>query len=136
MRYVGALEDCMGLAAGVILSGDDGSLVPKIMSKVLTHLRQVHSCRRIREQEGCTIAPTAADLTILVLTQALIPFGATLGEGDAECYGQFPAAVALGERATAFPAVAEWLKNVYCNLQEAAKGLPAKYLMVLSASRP
>merc|ERR1712070_548599 len=36
--FQGALEDCMGLAAGVILSGGDGSLVPKIMEKVFTHL--------------------------------------------------------------------------------------------------
>merc|ERR1719247_3485428 len=36
--FQGALEDAMGLAAGVILSGYDGTLVPKIMDKILTHL--------------------------------------------------------------------------------------------------
>ena len=49
---------------------------------------------------------------------ALIPFGATLGEGAAACYGQFPKAVALGERTAAFPAIAEWMKNEYCNLKK------------------
>eukprot|EP00316_Scyphosphaera_apsteinii_P017996 CAMPEP_0119334276 /NCGR_PEP_ID=MMETSP1333-20130426/86952_1 /TAXON_ID=418940 /ORGANISM="Scyphosphaera apsteinii, Strain RCC1455" /LENGTH=53 /DNA_ID=CAMNT_0007344535 /DNA_START=76 /DNA_END=233 /DNA_ORIENTATION=+ len=36
--FQGALEDCMGLAAGVILSGGDAAFVPKIMEKVMTHL--------------------------------------------------------------------------------------------------
>ena len=66
-------------------------------------------------------APSKADLVILVLTQALIPFGATLGEGAADCYGKFPEAVALGERAAAFPAVAEWLTNDLCNLKKPPK---------------
>jgi len=116
--FQGALEDCMGLAAGVILSGGDPALVPKIMTKVLTHLTKytpddgfVHG--------GDT--PTIADVCCLVLTQALIPFNATLGEGASDCYSQFPRFVALGERTAAFPAVAAWLTNEYCNLKKPPK---------------
>jgi hypothetical protein len=113
--FQGALEDIMGLAAGVVLSGGDPALVPKFMSKILTHLS------KYIPDDGFVNghpAPSAADLSILVLTQALIPFGATLGEGAAECYGKFPAAVALGERAAAYPAVATWLTNEYCCLKK------------------
>lgn len=113
--FQGALEDCMGLAAGVVLSGGDAALVPKGMSKILTHLS------KYIPEEGFVHghdAPTIADICILVLTQALIPFGATLGEGAAACYNQFPKALALGERTAAFPAIAEWLKNEYCNLKK------------------
>ena len=113
--FQGYLEDCMGLAAGVILSGGDPALVPKIMERVLTHLS------KYIPKDGFVhgkAAPTTSDLVILVLTQALIPFGATLGEGAAECYGKFPTAVALGERAAAFPAVAKWLTNEYCCLKK------------------
>lgn len=116
--FLGALEDCMGLGAGVILSGVDPALVPKVMSKVLTHLsKYIPSSGFVHGKE----APTMSDLSILVLTQALIPFGATLGEGAAECYGQFPSAVALGERAAAYPAVAKWLTNEHCNLKKPPK---------------
>jgi len=108
----------MGLAAGVILSGGDPKNVPIYMAKILTHLSKYIPAEGF--VHGGT-APTIADLAILVLTQALIPFGATLGEGAAECYGKFPAAVALGERAAAFPAVAEWLNNDYCNLKKPPK---------------
>lgn len=113
--FEGALEDMMGLAAGVILSGGDGANVPIYMAKTLSHLS-----KHIKP-EGFVNghdAPTKADLVILILTQALIPFGATLGEGADECYGQFPEAVALGERAAAFPAVAAWLTNENCNLKK------------------
>lgn len=58
-------------------------------------------------------SPTISDCAILVLTQALVPFGATLGEQAPEVYGKFPAAVALGERVAAFPAVATWLEHEY-----------------------
>ena len=116
--FQGALEDMMGLAAGVILSGGDGALVPVAMTKILTHLSKyipddgfVHG----------TDAPAIADCVILVLTQALVPFAATLGEGAAEVYGKFPKAVALGERVAAFPAVAAWLTNEYCNLKKPPK---------------
>lgn len=119
--FQGALEDCMGLAAGVILSGYDGSLVPKIMEKVLTHLTKYIPAEGFVHGKA---APTIADLAILVLTQALIPFGATLGEGAAEVYGKFPEAVALGERAAAFPAVAKWLTNESCNLKKPPKAAP------------
>jgi len=113
--FQGALEDCMGLAAGVILSGYDGSLVPKIMTKVLTHLT------KYIPEEGFVHgydAPTASDICILVLTQALIPFGATLGDKADEVYGKFPKAVALGKRTAEFPAIKEWLSNEYCNLKK------------------
>jgi len=63
-------------------------------------------------------APSAADCVVLVLTQALIPFGATLGEGAAEVYGAFPAAVALGERVAEYPPVAAWLTHEYYNLKK------------------
>merc|ERR1712176_458522 len=116
--FQGAMEDCMGLAAGVILSGGDGTLVPVIMEKILTHLSKYISKDGFVHGKD---APSTADLVILVLTQALIPFGATLGEGAAECYGKFPEAVALGERAAAFPAVATWLTNEYCNLKKPPK---------------
>jgi len=113
--FQGALEDAMGLAAGVILSGGDGSLVPKIMTKVLTHLsKYIKDDGFINGYD----TPTLADICILVLTQALIPFGATLGEGATECYAQTPKAVALGERVAAFPAVADWLTNENCNLKK------------------
>ena len=118
--FLGALEDCMDVAAGVILSGGDPALVPKIMSKVLTHLtKYIPNDGFVHGKD----APTMSDLSILVLTQALIPFGATLGDGAAECYGQFPAAVALGERAAASPAVAEWLTNDLCNLKKPPKAV-------------
>jgi len=116
--FMGALEDCMGLAAGVVLSGGDPALVPVIMSKVMTHLM------KYTPDEGFVNGyetPTSADLCCLVLTQALIPFGATLGDGAAECYGKFPKFVALGERTAAFPAVAEWLKHENCNLKKPPK---------------
>lgn len=116
--FQGALEDCMGLAAGVVLSGGDPALVPKIMEKVLSHLTKYIPDDGFVHGKG---TPSIADLSILVLTQALIPFGATLGEGAAECYGKFPGAVALGERAAAFPAVAKWLTNEYCNLKKPPK---------------
>jgi len=116
--FAGALEDCMGLAAGVVLSGGDPTLVPIIMAKVLTHLTKYIPADGFVNGKD---APTIADLSVLVLTQALIPFGATLGEGAAECYGKFPAAVALGERAAAFPAVAKWLENDHCNLKKPPK---------------
>merc|ERR1712217_1023919 len=92
--------------------------VPVIMGKVLTHLS------KSIPEEGFVHgkdAPSTADLVILVLTQALVPFNATLGEGAAECYGKFPAAVKLGERTAAFPAVAAWLTNEYCNLKKPPK---------------
>ena len=92
--------------------------VPKVMEKVLTHLTKYIPADGFVNGKD---APTASDLSILILTQALIPFGATLGEGAAETYGKFPEAVALGERAAAFPAVAEWLTNEYCNLKKPPK---------------
>lgn len=113
--FQGALEDCMGLAAGVILSGGDPALVPKIMTNVLTHLTKYIPADGFVHGLG---TPTIADICILVLTQALIPFGATLGEGAAEVYGKFPKAVALGERTAAFPAIAKWLTNEYCCLKK------------------
>ena len=115
--FEGALEDIMGLAAGVILSGGDAANVPVFMKKTLTHLGKyipdegfVHGLE----------APTKADLVVLILTQALVPFGATLGEGAAACYGELPQAVALGERAAAFPAVATYLylATEYANLKK------------------
>lgn len=116
--FQGALEDCMGLGAGVILSGGDPALVPKVMEKVLAHLSKYIPDKGFVHGKD---APTTADLAVLVLTQALIPFGATLGEGAAECYGKFPKAVALGERAAAFPAIATWLTNEHCNLKKPPK---------------
>lgn len=116
--FAGYLEDCMGLAAGVILSGGDPALVPKIMEKVLTHLSKSIPKQGFVHGKD---APTMSDLVILVLTQALIPFGATLGEGAAAVYGKFPEAVALGKRAAAFPPVAEWLTNDFCNLKKPPK---------------
>lgn len=116
--FQGALEDCMGLGAGVILSGGDPALVPVVLSKVLTQLTRYIPAEGFVHGKD---APSAADLCILILTQALIPFGATLGEGAAECYAKFPEAVKLGERAAAFPAVASWLTNDYCNLKKPPK---------------
>ena len=116
--FEGYFEDIMGLAAGVILSGGDAANVPIFMSKVLTHLsKYINSDGFVNGYD----TPSKADLVILVLTQALIPFGATLGEGAESCYGKFPEAVALGERAAAYPAVAEWLKNDLCNLKKPPK---------------
>lgn len=116
--FAGALEDVMGLGAGIILSGGDPANMPVYMAKTLTHLS------KYIKGEGFVHGydtPTKADLVILVLTQALIPFHATLGEGAADCYGKFPEAVALGERAAAFPAVAAWLTNDLCNLKKPPK---------------
>jgi len=113
--FQGALEDVMGLAAGVILSGYDGALVPKAMTKVLTHLtKYVPDDGFVHGYD----TPSIADAVSLVITQALVPFGATLGEGAAEVYGKFPKIVALGERTAAFPAVAAWLTNENCNLKK------------------
>lgn len=110
--FEGALEDCMGVGAGIILSGVDGSMMVKAMEKTLTHLT------KYLKPEGFVNgfdAPTKADLVILMLTQALIPFGATLGEYD---FAKFPEAKALGERVAAFPAIATWLTNDNCNLKK------------------
>merc|ERR1711988_1845300 len=60
--FAGALEDMMGLAAGVILSGGDPKLVPVYMEKTLTHLSKY-----IKEDgfvNGFN-APTKADLVVL-----------------------------------------------------------------------
>ena len=108
----------MGLAAGVILSGYDGALVPKFMTKILTHLTKwIPETGFVNGKR----APTTADCVVLVLTQGLIPFGATLGEGAGEVYGKFPAAVALGQRVAEYPAVAAWLEHEYCNLKKPPK---------------
>lgn len=116
--FCGALEDMMGLAAGVVLSGGDPANVPIYMSKVLTHLtKYIKGDGFVNGYD----APTKADLVILVLTQALIPFGATLGAGAADCYGKFPKAVALGEKAAAFPAVATFLASEQSNLKKPPK---------------
>lgn len=45
----------------------------------------------------------------------------SLGEAAPEVYGKHPAAVALGERAAAYPAVAKWLEHEYCNLKKPPK---------------
>merc|ERR1711988_229031 len=116
--FEGALEDMMGLAAGVVLSGGDAANVPVYMERTLTHLTKYIKPEGFINGHD---APTKADLVILILTQALIPFGATLGEGAGECYGKFPEAVALGERVAAFPAVAAWLENEQCNLKKPPK---------------
>lgn len=113
--FQGALEDAMGLAAGVVLSGGDAALVPKGMSTILKHLSQY--IKKDGFVHGYD-APTLADICVLVLTQALIPFGAVLKDGAAKCYGQFPEAVALGERVAAYPPVAEWLTNDLCCLKK------------------
>lgn len=113
--FMGGLEDATGLAAGVILSRGDPALVPKIMEKILTHVsKYIPDSGFVHGGD----APTISDLAVLVLTQALIPFHATLGDGAAECYGKFPGAVALGERAAAYPAVAAWLTNDLCCLKK------------------
>eukprot|EP00618_Florenciella_parvula_P014081 CAMPEP_0119509168 /NCGR_PEP_ID=MMETSP1344-20130328/28548_1 /TAXON_ID=236787 /ORGANISM="Florenciella parvula, Strain CCMP2471" /LENGTH=234 /DNA_ID=CAMNT_0007545979 /DNA_START=45 /DNA_END=749 /DNA_ORIENTATION=- len=113
--FMGNLEDIMGLAAGVILSSYDGALVPKYMTKILTHLTKwIPESGFVHGKS----APSAADCVVLVLTQALIPFGATLGEGAGEVYGKFPAAVALGQRVAEYPAVAAWLEHEHCNLKK------------------
>lgn len=113
--FQGALEDAMGVAASVILSKGDPDLVPKVMAKILTHLTKYIPADGFVHGYD---TPTLADICILVLTQALIPFNATLGDGAAKCYAAFPAAVALGERTAAFPAIAKWLTNEYCNLKK------------------
>ena len=102
--YQGNLEDIMGLAAGVILSSYDGTLVPKYMRKVLTHLSKwIPETGFVNGKS----APSTADCVILVLTQAVVPFGATLGDAAPEVYGEFPAAVALGERRLRVSGVAQ-----------------------------
>jgi len=113
--FQASMEDAMGLCASVILSGGDGTLVPKYMKKVFTHLSKWIPADGFVNGQG---APTIADLTILMMTQALIPFGATLGEGAAACYGEFPKVVALGERTAAFPAVTKWLASDDCHLNK------------------
>ena len=85
------------------------------MAKVLTHLtKYIPDDGFVHGYD----APSIADAVSLVITQALVPFGATLGEGAAEVYGKFPKIVALGERTAAFPAVAAWLTNENCNLKK------------------
>ena len=105
----------MGVAAGVVLSGYDAELVPKVMTAVLTHLtKYIPDEGFVHGHSG----PTASDIVILSLTQALIPFGATLGDGAADFYAKFPKAVALGERTAAYPAIAKWLTEDKCNLKK------------------
>jgi len=109
--FVGALEDAMGVGAGILLSGVEASMMVTAMEKILTHLT------KYIPSEGFVNgfdAPTKADLVILMLTQALIPFGATLGGYD---FAKFPEAKKLGEKVAAFPAIAKWLENEYCNLK-------------------
>lgn len=113
--FLGAHEDAMGVAAGVILSGYDAELVPKVMTAVLTHLTKYIPDEGFVHGHG---GPTASDIVILSLTQALIPFGATLGDGAADFYAKFPKAVALGERTAAYPAIAKWLTEDKCNLKK------------------
>jgi hypothetical protein len=110
--FEGVLEDAMGFGAGIVLSGVDPTSFPPFMDKILTHLSKyipdqgfVHGFK----------SPTKADLVVLILTQALIPFKATLGDYN---FAKFPKAKALGERAAAYPSVAEWLKNDNCNLMK------------------
>mmetsp|Transcript_7808 Transcript_7808/g.20375 ORF Transcript_7808/g.20375 Transcript_7808/m.20375 type:complete len:246 (+) Transcript_7808:58-795(+) len=113
--FEGALEDAMGLGAGIVLSGYDGSLMVPFMEKTLTHLsKYIPESGFVNGFD----APTKADLVILILTQALIPFKATLGEYD---FAKFPKAKALGERTAAFPAVAKWLEHEHCNLKKPPK---------------
>jgi len=110
--FEGYLEDCMGVGAGVVLSGLDPSMMVKAMEKTLTHLSKYIPA------EGFVNGfdkPTKADLVVLMLTQALIPFGATLGGYD---FAKFPEAKALGERAAKLPAVAAWLENENCHLKK------------------
>jgi len=109
--FAGALEDAMGVGAGIVLSGGAPMMVTA-MEKILTHLtKYIPSDGFIN---GFS-APTKADLVILMLTQALIPFGATLGGYD---FAKFPEAKKLGEKVAAFPAIAKWLENEYCNLKK------------------
>jgi len=113
--FEGALEDAMGLGAGIILSGYDGTLMVPFVEKVLTHLTKYIPANGFVNGFD---APTKADLVILIITQALIPFKATMGDYD---FAKFPEAKALGERAAAFPAVAAWLENEKCNLKKPPK---------------
>jgi len=113
--FEGALEDMTGLAAGVVLSGGDAANVPIYMTKTLTHMEKYMTGSGF---VNGLAAPTKADLVVLILTQGLIPFGATLGEGAAECYAKNPKAVAVGARTAAFPAVAAYLDTEYCNLRK------------------
>merc|ERR1712046_82060 len=110
--FEGYLEDAMGVGAGVVLSG----LEPKTMSIAMDKVMGILD--PYIPESGFVNgfdAPTKADLAILILTQGLIPFGATLGDYD---FGaKFPKAKALGERAAAFPAIAAWPTNPACNLK-------------------
>merc|ERR1712050_706869 len=110
--FQGALEDAMGLGAGIVLSGVDPSLMVPFMEKTLTHLTKYIPAEGFVNGFD---APTKADLVVLIMTQALIPFKATLGDYD---FAKFPEAKALGERAAAFPAVAAWLENENCCLKK------------------
>lgn len=110
--FEGAFEDAMGLGAGIVLSGYDGTLMVPFMEKTLTHLTKYIPAEGFVNGFD---APTKADLIVLLFTQALIPFKAVLGDYD---FAKFPEAKALGERAAAFPAVAAWLENEYCCLKK------------------
>jgi hypothetical protein len=114
--FEGALDDAMGVGAGVIFKSVDGSMMVPFMEKTLTHLTKYIPAEGFVNGFD---APTKADLVILIMTQALIPFGATLGDYDIG--KKFPEAKDLGERAAAFPAVAAWLENEYCNLKKPPK---------------
>jgi len=110
--FEGYLEDAMGVGAGVILSGGDPAGMPKAMDKIMGILdKYIPESGFVNGFEG----PTRADLVILILTQALIPFAATLGEYDWDA--RAPKAKALGERTAASPAVAAWLTNEQCYLK-------------------
>lgn len=104
--FEGYLEDAMGVGAGVVLNGNDPSTMVGAMDKVMGILdAYIPEAGYVNGFD----APTKADLVILLMTQGLIPFGATLGDYD---FGvKFPKAKALGERAAAFPAVAKFLAS-------------------------
>jgi hypothetical protein len=73
----------MGVGAGILLSGVDGSMMVKVMVKVMEKT-MTHLTKYIPNGgfvNGFT-AMTKADLVVLILTRALIPFGATLDGYD------------------------------------------------------
>ena len=77
--FEGYLEDAMGVGAGVVLNGNDPSTMVGAMDKVMGILdAYIPEAGYVNGFD----APTKADLVILLMTQGLIPFGATLGDYD------------------------------------------------------
>jgi len=118
--FAGVFEDIMGAGAAVLLAGAPPQKCADALDKALPVLSNyIKDDGFINGFE----APTCADLAIFMLVEALVPFGAAIGqiEGGYNWAEKFPKALALSGRVGAHPAVAAWLTNKDCMLKSAGK---------------